>query len=228
MSQLTRAALNKIDAADVVIGYDTYLELITETLQNKKVYSYQMTEEVERAKMAVESCKQGLQVAVISGGDPGVYGMAGLLIEIAAREGIAVEVVPGVTAATAAASRLGAPLMHDLAFISLSDRLTPWETISKRIQLTAEADLVLVFYNPRSRGRADLINKAQEILLHYRLPVTPVGIVNRAFRQDEKITISDLDRFLNFEINMSSTVIIGNSQTKIVGNQMVTPRGYLL
>jgi precorrin-3B C17-methyltransferase len=225
---MTPWAKSKISAADLVIGYETYLQLISELINDKKVLSYRMTEEVERAKAAIDYTKQGLKVVVISGGDPGVYGMAGPLLELAAAEGLAIEVVPGVTAATAAASRLGAPLMHDFAVISLSDRLTPWEKIQKRIELASEADLVLVIYNPRSQGRINLIFQAREIVLKYRTPQTPVGIVAGAFREDETVIISDLQHFLDFGIDMSTTVIIGNSQTKITGARMVTPRGYQL
>jgi precorrin-3B C17-methyltransferase / cobalt-factor III methyltransferase len=225
---MTPWAKAKIAAADVVLGYGTYLQLITELLDAQKVIGYRMTEEVERAKAAIDYTKQGLKVVVISGGDPGVYGMAGPLLELATAEGITVEVVPGVTAATAAASRLGAPLMHDFAVISLSDRLTPWEKIQKRVELAADADLVLVIYNPRSQGRTGLIHQARDIVLKYRSPQTPVGIVAGAFRTDETVIISDLLHFLDFEIDMSTTVIIGNSQTKVVGDQMITPRGYPL
>jgi len=225
---MTPWAQIKIADADMVIGYETYLQLITKLLKGKKVLGYRMTEEVERAKAAIEYTKQGLKVVVISGGDPGVYGMAGPLLELAAAEAITVEVVPGVTAATAAASRLGAPLMHDFAVISLSDRLTPWEKIQKRIELAAEADLVLVIYNPRSQGRTSLIHQVRDIVLKYRTLQTPVGIVAGAFREDETIIISDLQYFLDFGIDMSTTVIIGNSQTKVTGDRMVTPRGYQL
>lgn len=225
---LTPWALAKIAAADIVIGYETYLKLISEILAAKKVLSYRMTEEVERAKAAISYAKQGLKVVVISGGDPGVYGMAGPLLELAAVDGLKVEVVPGITAATAAASRLGAPLMHDFAVISLSDRLTPWEKINKRLELAAEADLILVIYNPRSQARTTLIDRARDIILKYRSLQTPVGIVGGAFRADETIIISDLQHFLEFTIDMTTTIIVGNSQTKVAGDRMVTPRGYQL
>lgn len=195
---------------------------------DKRVSSFRMTEEVERAKTAIEFAGQGRRVAVVSGGDPGVYGMAGPILELAAAEGMAVEVIPGVTAATAAASRLGAPLMHDFAVISLSDRLTPWEKIAKRIRLAAEADLIIVFYNPRSQSRPGLIQQARDILLAHRQPKTPVGIVGGAFRPDETVIISDLEHFLGYRIDMSSTVIVGNSQTKVTGGRIITPRGYRL
>lgn len=225
---LTPWAQAKIAAADIVIGYETYLKLISEMLTAKKVLSYRMTEEVERAKAAIFYAKQGLKVVVISGGDPGVYGMAGPLLELAAVDGLKVEVVPGITAATAAASRLGAPLMHDFAVISLSDRLTPWEKIHKRLELAAEADLILVIYNPRSQGRTTLIDQARDIIIKYRSLQTPVGIVGGAFRADETIIISDLQHFLEFTIDMTTTIIVGNSQTKVAGDRMVTPRGYQL
>jgi precorrin-3B C17-methyltransferase len=225
---LTPAAQVKIAAADIVIGYETYLKLISEMLVEKNFLSYQMTQEVERAKAAIAYVKQGLKVVVISGGDPGVYGMAGPLLELAAADGIKVEVIPGITAATAAASLLGAPLMHDFAVISLSDRLTPWQKIYKRLKLAAEADLVLVIYNPRSKTRTTLINQARNIILEFRSLQTPVGIVSGAFRADETVIISDLQHFLDFNIDMNTTLIVGNSQTKIVGGRMITPRGYQL
>ncbi len=225
---MTNQAKEKIIEADLILGYETYLQLIADLLTGKQVISYRMTEEVERARAAIKYAKEGYKVVVISGGDPGIFGMAGPILELALTERINVEVIPGVTAATAAASRLGAPLMHDFAMISLSDRLTPWEKIKKRIILTTEADLVLVFYNPRSQGRPNLINEARDLILKYRSPETPVGIVEGAFRDYEKIDISDLNHFLDCEINMSSTVIIGNSQTKVIGGRMVTPRGYQL
>ena len=192
-----------------------------------------MTQEVDRCKKAVELAMTGKTVSVISGGDPGIYAMAGLVFEtIKGQESgvrsheLSVEVVPGISALNACASRLGAPLMHDFASISLSDRLTPWEMIEKRLEAAAMADFVIALYNPKSKGRAEHINKAQEIILKHRHPETPVGIVKAAMREDERIIITDLKNMLHHEIDMQTTLIIGNSRTFTWENRMITPRGY--
>lgn len=187
-----------------------------------------MGREVERAKTAVKKALENKRVAVISGGDPGVYGMAGLVLEVAEREkaNISIEIVPGVTAATAAAATLGAPLVEDFAVISLSDILTPWNLIEKRLRAAAEADFVIVLYNPQSQERREPLAKAHKILLEYRNPKTPVGIVKRAKRNGEEAIITTLREMLNYEIDMVTTLIIGNSTTYIINKRLVTPRGY--
>lgn len=193
-----------------------------------------MRQEVERCSKAVELAGEGKCVAVICSGDPGIYAMAGLVFEIlgnqqsaAGGQDIQTEVIPGIPALSASAARLGAPLMHDFASISLSDLLTPWELIEKRIEAAATADFVIVIYNPKSRGRPEHIKKARDIILKSRSGNTPVGIVRSATRENESIAITDLDTMLEHEIDMQSTVIIGNSQTFIWRDRMVTPRGYL-
>jgi cobalt-precorrin 5A hydrolase/precorrin-3B C17-methyltransferase len=239
---ITPYARNAIRKSDVVVGYDTYLTLIKELIKGKEVISTGMTKEIDRCKKAVELALAGKTVSVISGGDPGIYAMAGLVFEIlkdcnalkdknsspitdyASR--IYIEVIPGISALNACAARLGAPLMHDFAVISLSDRLTPWELIEKRLEAASMSDFIIVLYNPKSRGRQEHINKARDIILKFRDPETPVGIVKAAMRDNEKIVITDLKDMLNHASDMQTTVIIGNSQTFAWNNWMITPRGY--
>lgn len=201
-----------------------------------------MRQEVERCAKAVELAQEGKKVAVICSGDPGIYAMAGLVFEILKSRtqstedraqtedkdgpGSEIEVIPGIPALSAGAARLGAPLMHDFVSISLSDLLTPWDVIEKRLEAAAAADFVIVIYNPKSKGRQEHIKKARDIILRFRHARTPVGIVRAAMREDEEITVTDLENMLNNKIDMQSTVIIGNSQTFTWGNRMVTPRGY--
>jgi precorrin-3B C17-methyltransferase len=189
-----------------------------------------MGQEVERARVAVAKALENKRVAVISSGDPGVYGMAGVVLEVAANEKAAVpiEIIPGVTAATAAAAALGAPLVGDFAVISLSDLLTPWQLIEKRLNAAAEADFVIVLYNPQSQGRKEPLAKAHQILLKYRSQETPVGIVKAVGRDGEKVVITTLGSMLEHEIDMATAIIVGNSTTRIVNERMVTPRGYRL
>lgn len=226
--QMTPRAVDAIKSADVVIGYGTYLDQITELTKNKEVVSTGMTQEIDRCRRAVEEASVGRSVAVVSGGDPGIYAMAGLVLELVGADvaDIDVEVVPGVSAINACAALLGAPLMHDFASISLSDRLTPWELIEKRLDAAASADFVIALYNPRSMGRQEHINKAVEIILKHRNRSTPVGIVKAAYRPGQKVVITDLANITSHDIDMQTTVIIGNSMTAVVNNRMVTPRGY--
>lgn len=225
--QLTPRAARAIEEAQVVVGYKTYLAFIRELIKGKEIISSGMRKEVDRARIALMKAAAGQAVAVVSSGDPGVYGMAGIILELAG-DRVAVEVIPGVTAATSAAAVLGAPLMHDFAVISLSDLLTPWETIAKRLEAAADSDFVVVIYNPQSQGRRKQIAAARDILLKYRSQDTPVGIVQNAGRPEEKKRITTLAAMLDEEINMQSTVIVGNSQTKIRHGHMITPRGYVL
>ncbi len=189
-----------------------------------------MRQEVERCSEAVELADSGKKVAIVCSGDPGIYAMAGLVFEVlkgrSKERGPDIKVVPGVAALNAAASKLGAPLMHDFASISLSDLLTPWGMIEKRLEATASADFVMVIYNPKSKGRPDHIKRARDIILKFRPARTPVGIVRAAMRDEEEITVTNIGNMLDHIINMQSTVIIGNSQTFIWDNRMVTPRGY--
>jgi precorrin-3B C17-methyltransferase len=232
LEHITPAAQEAIRRSDVIVGYGTYLDLITELLQGKEVLSTGMTQEVDRCRKAMELALCNRTVAVISGGDPGVYAMAGLVFELLrSEEGKGgtlpdVEVIPGISALNASASRLGAPLMHDFACISLSDRLTPWEVIEKRLEAAAAADFVIVLYNPRSKGRAGHISRAREIILKHRGPATVVGIVKGAMRAHESVIVTDLENMRDSDIDMQTTVIIGNSKTFVWNHLMVTPRGY--
>ncbi len=225
---MTLAASEVLAKAEVIIGYKTYLELIPEFLEGKEVISSEMMKEVDRCRKALETASSGKQVALVSGGDPGIYAMAGLVFEMAKETGYpcTIEIIPGLAAINSCAARLGAPLMHDFAAISLSDLLTPWEVIEKRLQAAADADFVTAIYNPRSKRRTEQIVRAREIFLSHRDPKTPVGIVTAATRDNEKIVITTLEEMLEQEIGMQSTVIIGNSQTFTWKDLMITPRGY--
>jgi precorrin-3B C17-methyltransferase len=228
IKNMTLAASEVLAKAEVIIGYKTYLDLIPEFLHNKEVISSEMMKEVDRCRKALETASSGKQVALVSGGDPGIYAMAGLVFEMAKEAGYpcTIEIIPGLAAINSCAARLGAPLMHDFAAISLSDLLTPWELIEKRLEAAANADFVTAIYNPRSKRRTEQIVRAREIFLSHRDPKTPVGIVTAATRENEKIVITTLEDMLNSEIGMQSTVIIGNSQTFTWKDLMITPRGY--
>jgi precorrin-3B C17-methyltransferase len=213
----------------VVVGYSTYIKLIQPVVKaGAEVVSGTMGKEVERAKTAVAKAKEGKAVVMVSSGDPGVYGMAGIVLEVAAQEkaDLPVEIVPGVTAATAASAILGAPLVSDFAVISLSDLLTPWEKIERRLEAASSADFSIVLYNPQSQGRVEPLMKAYEIMLKHIKPNTPVGIVRQAGREGENCKITTLKNLLNEEIDMVTTIVVGNSATKVVNSKMVTSRGY--
>jgi cobalt-precorrin 5A hydrolase/precorrin-3B C17-methyltransferase len=234
IEHITPYAQNAIRKSDVIVGYGTYLDLIQELIKDKEVVSTGMTQEIDRCKKAVELALSGKTVSVISGGDPGIYAMAGLVFEILRTAdqqekdtaALNIEVIPGISALNACAARLGAPLMHDFAVISLSDRLTPWELIEKRLAAAAMSDFVTVLYNPKSMGRPEHINNARAIFLKHRSTETPVGIVKGAMRGNERIIITNLRDMLNYDIDMQTTVIVGNSQTFTWNNYMITPRGY--
>jgi len=231
LEQMTGRARNIWDEVDIVVGYKTYVDLIRPQLGRLQVISTGMRQEIDRCREAVKLAQDGHQVALISSGDAGVYGMAGILIEILEQEDLLqlpLEIIPGLTAVTASAALLGAPLMHDFAVISLSDLLTPWEVIKKRVRAAAESDFVIALYNPKSHGRTTQIEEVRNIVLEYRSPQTPVGIVREAFRGESSVHLTHLEEFLNYSIDMLSTVIIGNSQTRVIGRYMVTPRGYSL
>jgi precorrin-3B C17-methyltransferase len=226
---MTLEAKQAVEAADVIVGYKTYVKLIESLVKpGSEVLSGVMGKEVERAKEAVAKARQGKAVAVVSSGDPGVYGMAGVVLEVAALENakVPIEIIPGVTAATAAASRLGAPLVSDFAVISLSDLLTPWSLIETRLHAAAKADFVVVLYNPQSEGRKEPLEKAYEILLKWRKPETAVGIVRQVGRKGEQTVVTTLRELLTNEVDMATTIIVGNSTTRVIGKRMVTPRGY--
>ena len=229
---MTPRARQAIECAEVIVGYDTYLDLIKDLLPGKTTIGTGMMQEIDRCQAAVEQAMEGKQVAVISSGDPGVYGMAGLVLELVAKYPQSVQpevvVIPGISAVGAAASILGAPLMHDFAVISLSDLLTPWEVIEKRIEMAVAGDFVIAIYNPKSTRRTRQIEIVREIALKHRQADTPVGIVHHASRSKEDVKLSTLENFTKEHIDMFSLVIIGNSQTYVADGKMVTPRGYHL
>ncbi len=229
MSYRARAA---IEEADVVIGYTTYIRLVEDLLAGKEVIKKGMTEEIDRCVEAYEAARQGKVVALVSSGDVGVYGMAGPTYEVLFQHGwtpdsaIKVEVVTGATALNACASLVGAPLTHDFCSISLSDLLTPWPTIRKRIDAAGAADFVIALYNPKSGRRRQQIVEAARILLRHRAPDTPVAIVKSAYRRRQQIQMTTLDQMADCEIGMLTTVIIGNSSSYLREGLLITPRGY--
>ena len=212
----------------MVVGYPPYLKKIEDLTAGKELVATGMTHEVERCRLALKRAAAGDEVALISSGDPGIYGLAGLAIELAAAEGLEVpiEIIPGVTAASAAAAKVGAPLMVDFAVISLSDRLVPWETIRVRLEAAAAADFVTALYNPRSRERVAQLDEAVAIFRRHRTPATPVGIATAVGTDAERVVVSDLGHLLDFEIDMQTIVIVGNSTSKCIGTWFVTARGY--
>ncbi len=229
---ITPRAKRAIERSDVIVGYRTYLDLIPDLIEHKVIFSTGMTQEIDRCRKAVELALSGKRVSVVSGGDPGIYAMAGLVFEILRAEeqklasALPVEIIPGISALNAAAALLGAPLMHDFVSISLSDRLTPWDIIEKRLNAAAMADFVIVIYNPKSKGRVEHFGRAVEIIRRYRKSETPVGIVKAAMRASERVAITTLEEVLCDEIDMQTTVIIGNSGTFVWNGRMITPRGY--
>jgi precorrin-3B C17-methyltransferase len=229
---LTLEARQALEQADVIAGYHIYLDLVAELISGKNVIGSGMMQELERCEAALESAKAGSRVAVISSGDPGIYGMAGLVLELVVKlpEPLRPEVriIPGVSAVGSAAAALGAPLMHDFAVISMSDLMTPWALIEKRVKAAAEADFVIAIYNPKSVRRTEQIEKVREIVLQHRPATTPVGVVRSVTRPDQEVVITTLDHFTEERIDMFTTVIIGNTQTFQNGNFMITPRGYAL
>lgn len=226
----TPRASNAIAGSEYVVGYRAYIEQIADLTGGKQVISTAMLQETERCRQALELAQAGHVVSLVSSGDPGVYGMAGLAYELTEALGLAVdiEVVPGISAANTAASRLGAPLMLDYAVVSLSDLLVPWTQIEQRLRAIAQADLVAALYNPRSHRRVQQLRDAAAIFLEHRLASTPVGIATALSAPDEQIVMTTLGAFLDEEINMRSIVLIGSSSTRIVAGRMITPRGYKL
>lgn len=223
---MTFRAYKAMEDADIIIGHKTYISLVEEIFPNKKMVKSAMKKEVERCEETLKLAHEGNVVALISSGDAGVYGMAGIMLEVGADSQIEIEVIPGVTSANMSASIVGAPIMHDHASISLSNLLTDWELIKKRISLASEGDFVISLYNPKSNGRPELIKEAVEIMMKYKSKNTPAAIVRNAGRSGENYDVTTLENLLDFEINMFSTVIIGNSKTFIKNGKMITPRGY--
>lgn len=234
--------LRKVEA---VAGYTTYIDLIRPLIEGKQVVSTGMTKEVQRVESAIDLARTGTSCAIVSSGDPGIYAMAGLVFETCSAKDIKliprsargsgiqtdtamiyVEIVPGIPALSAGASLLGAPLTHDFAVISLSDLLTPWEIIEKRLEAAAQADFVVVLYNPRSKKRTWQLEKAQQIMLAHRDENTPVGIVTSAMRDAQDVDVVTLKNLLRAEVNMQTTVFIGSSASRRYADYMYTPRGY--
>ena len=225
---LTKKAMDVLLGSEYIIGNGTYLDQIQDTIQDKKIIRSGMGGEVERARKAVELGKDHI-VSIISGGDANVYGMAGIVLEVAQKaEEIEIEVIPGVTAISAAASLLGAPLINDFAIISLSDLLTPQKMIDQRLKSAAEADFVIAIYNPKSRSRKENFGRAMEIIRKYRNEKTPVGIVKNATREGETVIATTLGSLMEYDdiIDMSTLVLIGNSESRLWKNRIITPRGY--
>ena len=228
---LTPQARTVLEQATCVAGYSLYMELVPpELLAGKQCISTGMRHEEERCAAAVDAALAGQPTALVCSGDPGIYALAGLALEVLEARGLVdtvpFGVVPGVPAVCAAAALLGAPLMHDFACISLSDLLTPWETIVRRLHAALEADFVCAIYNPRSKGRPHHLEEALQIAREYRAPHCPVGLVRKAFRPDEQACVFRLDQFDAGQVDMLSILIIGNAQSRALGRFMLTPRGY--
>jgi precorrin-3B C17-methyltransferase len=233
-----------LEAAETVAGYTTYVELVRPLIQGKKIIASAMTQEVQRVETAIDLARKNQRVALISSGDPGIYAMAGLVLEVCARKAIAIttpsahrkssdspdplliEVVPGIPALCSGAALLGAPLTHDFAAISLSDLLTPWQVIERRLEAAAMADFVIVLYNPKSKRRSQNLEKAQQILLRHRSAETPVGIVVSAMRAEQHVEVVPLSQVHSASVNMQTVLFVGSSASQRYGEFMFTPRGY--
>ena len=225
--QMTVRAAKVLSECQVIVGYTVYIDLIKEEYPDKICLSTPMRQEVQRCRMALEEAGKEQNVAVVCSGDAGIYGMAGLVYELAADySGVEIEVVPGITAASGGAAILGAPLMHDFAVISLSDLMTPWEKIEKRLRMAAMADFVICIYNPSSRKRVDYLKKACLCMMEYKKEDTVCGIVKNIGREGECMKILSLKEVSETDVDMFTTVFVGNEETRIIGDKMVTPRGY--
>jgi precorrin-3B C17-methyltransferase len=231
---MTYRAKEVIEESGVIIGYDTYVGLVEDLIAGKEVYRYAMTQEVDRANQAIDFAEKGKIVSLVSSGDPGIYGMVGLIYEILAEKGwdrengIYVECVPGVSSLNSCAALVGSPLMTDFAVVSMSDLLVPWDIIVKRVEAAAMGDYVTVIYNPASKKRVHQLQDTKEIFLKYRKPETPVAIVKGAFRETQQVVITSLDKMLDYQdmLGMITTVIVGNSSTVNYKGMMINPRGY--
>lgn len=233
---MTYRAKEVITMSEVVIGYDTYISLIEDLIVGKEIHRYPMTQEVDRANQAIRTAEEGKRVSLVSSGDPGIYGMIGLVYEILAERnwerdnGIYVECVPGVSSLNSCAALVGSPLMTDFAVVSMSDLLVPWEIIVKRVEAAASGDFVTVIYNPTSKRRIHQLRDTREIFLKYRSPKTPVAVIKGAYRESQTVVITDLQGLLEPEnqqiMGMITTVIIGNTSTFRYRHLMINPRGY--
>lgn len=222
----TLRCIEALKESEVIVAYKPYLDYVKEYVGDKETFTSGMRGEIERCKVAIEFAKEGKTTSIISTGDAGLYGMAGPIYELAREEDIEIQVIPGVTSAFSAASELGAPIMHDLAFISLSDLLTPWKLIEKRLELASQGDFVLALYNARSKGRPNHLSQAVELIMKYKKGDTPVGIVKNSGRGGTEKTITTLGD-IDYEIvDMNTVLIIGNNSTYIEDGHIITPRGY--
>ena len=230
---MTQQAIAALDAADVIVGYTVYLGLLGERFGGKKMLTTPMKQEAERCRLAFREAVKGNDVAMVCSGDAGIYGMASLMFGIKEElgveaSGIDIEVIPGITAASSGAAVLGAPLNHDFCVISLSDLLTPWELIEKRLRAAAEGDFAIAIYNPSSKKRHDYLQKACDILLETIEGARPCGYVRSIGRDGEEYRTCTLAELRDEQVDMFTTVFIGNSQSRITGGRLITPRGYKL
>lgn len=227
-SMMTGQALAALDDADVIIGYTVYLDLLGDRYKGKEFLSTPMKQEVERCRMCFEQAAGGRSVALVCSGDAGIYGMASLMLELSEEYGMKddIAIVPGITAASSGAAEMGAPLNHDFCVISLSDLLTPWELIEKRLRAAAEGDFAIAIYNPSSRKRKDHLQKACDILLETLSPERPCGYVRNIGREGTEHHVCTLGELRDTTADMFTTVFIGNSRSRIIGDRLVTPRGY--
>lgn len=224
---MTLSAKAALDKSDVIIGYKVYINLIKDRYANKELLTTLMKQEVERCELCLERALKGDTVSLVCSGDSGVYGMASLMLEVAANHPeIDIEVVAGITAALSGGAVLGAPLSHDFCVISLSDLLTPWELIETRLRCAAEGDFAIAIYNPSSNKRADYLMRACDILLEYIESQRPCGYVENIGRDEESYTICTLRELRDAKVNMFTTVFVGNSMTRLINDRLVTPRGY--
>ncbi|CAI8050870.1 Cobalt-factor III methyltransferase [Geodia barretti] len=218
---MTFRAKSAIEESNTIVGYETYVNLVQDLIHGKDVYRYAMTQEVERARQCIDLAESGRTVSLVSSGDPGIYGMAGLIYETLAergwspKDGLPVEVIPGVSALNSCASIIGSPLMTDFAVLSMSDLLVPWEIIIKRVEAAARGDFVIVIYNPSSKKRIHQLQDTRKLLLEYRKPSTPVAIIKGAYRESQSVVLTDLEHMEEYSnrLGMISTVIVGNSST---------------
>lgn len=231
---MTFRAKEAIAESDTIVGYATYVNLVEDLIHDKDVHSYAMTQEVERAHQCIDLAKSGRIVSLVSSGDPGIYGMAGLIYEMLAESGwnpetdIPVEIIPGVSALNSCSAIVGSPLMTDFAVLSMSDLLVPWEIIAKRVEAAAAGDFVIVVYNPASKRRISQLRDARRIILEHRSPETPVAIIKGAYRDSQTVVLTTLEKLPDHadKLGMISTVIIGNSSTYTYKDLMINPRGY--
>ena len=224
LEHMTLRAKEAIEESNIIVGYNKYIDMINPLVEDKELFSTGMRGEESRCRKALELSKENNIVALISTGDSGIYGMAGLILQM--QEGESVEIIPGVTASSAAGSVIGAPLMHDNCNISLSDLMTPYDLIKKRVRNAADADMIISLYNPRSKGRPHYLREAIEIIKEYRKLSTPVAVVRHALRDGQEYKLFTLENFDEEVVDMFSIVIIGNSQSFIKEGKFITPRGY--